>query len=77
MPVWLGFALALAMVVLVLLRAPRTPAGFAAGVGLTMLAFFSVNKQAFCNYYFFVAGALCCAAAHAVEQAPGAEQPIS
>ena len=63
LPVWLGFALALLMVVLVLWRAPRTPAGFAAGVGLTMLVFFSVNKQAFCNYYYLVLGAFACGGA--------------
>ena len=43
--------------------APRTPAGFAAGVSFVMLAFFAFNKQAFCNYYFFVIGAMCCAVA--------------
>jgi hypothetical protein len=63
LPVWLGFALALVMVALVLWRAPRTPGGFAGGLGLVMLVFFSVNKQAFCNYYFLVLGAFTCAAA--------------
>ncbi len=63
LPVWLGFALALLLVVLVLWRAPRTPAGFAAGIGLAMLAFFSVNKQAFCNYYYLVVGAFACGGA--------------
>jgi hypothetical protein len=63
LPVWVGFALAVVMVVLVLWRAPRTPAGLAAGVGLTMVAFFSVNKQAFCNYYYLVLGAFACGAA--------------
>jgi hypothetical protein len=38
-------------------RLPRTPAGFAAALALTFLAFFAFNKQAFCNYYFFVIGA--------------------
>jgi hypothetical protein len=38
-------------------RLPRTPAGFAAAVALTFFAFFAFNKQAFCNYYFFVIGA--------------------
>jgi hypothetical protein len=63
LPVWLGFALALVMAALVVWRAPRTPGGFAGGVALVMLFFFSVNKQAFCNYYFLVLGALTCAAA--------------
>ena len=42
-------------------KAPRTPAGFAAALALISLAFFAFNKQAFCNYYFFVIGAMCCA----------------
>ena len=32
----------------------RDAAGFAAAVAITFLAFFAFNKQAFCNYYFFV-----------------------
>jgi hypothetical protein len=42
-----------------LLKAPRTAAGFAASLALISLIFFVFNKQAFCNYYFFCAGALC------------------
>jgi hypothetical protein len=41
----------------------NTPAGFAASIGLTTLAFFAFGSKAFCNYYFFVIGALCCAIA--------------
>lgn len=55
-------------------RSPRTPAGFAASLALLSLAFFAFNKQAFCNYYFFVIGALCCATAAAKcdpRQSPG------
>ena len=54
-----------AMLTLLLARwaAPRTPAGFAAGLAFVALAFFAFNKQAFCNYYFFVIGAMCCAVA--------------
>lgn len=44
-------------------RSPRTPAGFAASLALLSLAFFAFNKQAFCNYYFFVIAALYCAIA--------------
>jgi hypothetical protein len=40
-------------------RLPRTPAGFSAAIAITFFAFFIFNKQAFCNYYFFVIGALC------------------
>ena len=39
-------------------RLPHTPAGFATAIGLTFFAFFLFNKQAFCNYYFFVVGTL-------------------
>jgi hypothetical protein len=39
-------------------RLPRTPAGFTAAIAITFFAFFLFNKQAFCNYYFFVVGAL-------------------
>ncbi|HEY2586561.1 MAG TPA: hypothetical protein VGI81_12425 [Tepidisphaeraceae bacterium] len=39
-------------------RSPRTAAGFAASLALLSLAFFAFNKQAFCNYYIFVIGAL-------------------
>ena len=44
-------------------RSPRSPAGFAASLAFLSLAFFAFNKQAFCNYYFFVIGAICCAIA--------------
>ena len=64
-PTWLAFAMVLLAAALALWRAARTPAGFAAGVALAFLAFFAFNKQAFCNYYFFVLGALCCALAAA------------
>jgi len=52
---------AMAALVLSLWRAPRTPAGFAASLALISIVFFAFNKQAFCNYYFFVIGAVCCA----------------
>lgn len=63
LPTALAFAAALAGMALGLWRAARTPAGFAATVALVYLGFFAFNKQAFCNYYFFVVGALCCAIA--------------
>ena len=40
-------------------RLPRTAAGFSAALAATLFVFFAFNKQAFCNYYFFVIGALC------------------
>jgi hypothetical protein len=46
-----------------LIRTPNTPAGFAASVALSALAMFAFGMKAFCNYYFFIVGALCCAIA--------------
>lgn len=40
---------------------PRTPEGFAAAFSLCLILFFAFNKQAFCNYYFLVIGAMCAA----------------
>lgn len=59
-PSWLAFAAVLPVLALVLWRGARTPAGFAAAVGGIYFAFFAMNKQAFCNYYFFTLAALCC-----------------
>jgi hypothetical protein len=63
LPTALAFVAAFLALGLALWRAPRTPAGFAAGVALVYLCFFAFNKQAFCNYYSFVIGATFCAAA--------------
>src|SRR5439155_912649 len=41
----------------------NTPEGFSASITLTTFAFFAFGSKAFCNYYFFVIGALCCAIA--------------
>ncbi|WP_224243661.1 hypothetical protein [Hyalangium gracile] len=64
-PVWIAFAGTGVALALALWRAPRTPAGFAAAVALVYCVFFALNKQAFANYYYFVVGALCVAAAAA------------
>ena len=61
LPGWLGFLALAALTALGLWRAPRTPAGFALGVGLAFFGFFAFGKQAFANYYLFVLGALCLA----------------
>jgi hypothetical protein len=37
-----------------LLRGARSPASFAAALTLVLLVFFAFNKQAFCNYYYFL-----------------------
>jgi hypothetical protein len=62
-PETLGFAAAAIVAALAVWRLPRTPAGFAYAVAATSLAFFAFNKQAFCNYYFFVSGAFAVAMA--------------
>jgi hypothetical protein len=41
----------------------NTPSGFAVSVAVTTFAMFAFGSKAFCNYYFFVIGALCCAIA--------------
>jgi hypothetical protein len=68
-PVLISFLAAGAASALALWRLPRTPAGFGAAISVTFLAFFAFNKQAFCNYYFFVIGALY--ASVAAWRAPG------
>ena len=39
---------------------PRTSAGFVTSLAWSLGVFFAFNKQAFCNYYFLVIGAICC-----------------
>jgi hypothetical protein len=58
-----GFLAGAAALAICLKKLPRTPAGFAACIGLTLVAFFAFNKQAFCNYYYFVIAAFCTAIA--------------
>jgi hypothetical protein len=48
---------------LVTWRAPRTPAGFAAGFALICLCVFAVSPLAFGNYYALAVGSLCVSAA--------------
>ena len=50
-----------------------SPAVFAAALAFASLAAFAFGRKAFCNYYFFVIGALCCAVAAA--HAPAGERP--
>ena len=56
---WLALVVVIPVLVLVLWKAEHRPAGFALGVALVTLVFFAFSKQAFCNYYYFVIGALC------------------
>ena len=60
--VWSIGAGALALTAAVLLT-PNTSAGFALSLALSAFATFAFGTKAFCNYYFFVVGALCCAGA--------------
>lgn len=50
---------------LVLRRAPRTIAGFCGALGLCLLVFFPLSRQAFVNYYFLVIAAFLAAVATA------------
>jgi hypothetical protein len=60
--VWaIGAGSVAAMIATVTTR--NTPEGFAASIAWTTFAFFAFGSKAFCNYYFFVIGALCCAIA--------------
>lgn len=56
-----GFAAAALATLLALRRCRCTPAGFSAATAFVLFSFFAFNKQAFCNYYSFVVGALCVA----------------
>jgi hypothetical protein len=71
---WTPFALLVPATAFALWRTERSPAGFAAALTLVNLVFVAFNKQAFCNYYYFViATALWAAAA---DDSPPAPAPI-
>ncbi|HEY1922498.1 MAG TPA: hypothetical protein VGG44_07005, partial [Tepidisphaeraceae bacterium] len=59
LPMWISLVPLSGAIGLALWRSVRSPAGFAAGVTLIHLAFFAFNKQAFCNYYYFVIATAC------------------
>ncbi len=72
--VWaVGAAVAAAALSLASTR--NTPVGFATSVAVTTLFMFAFGSKAFCNYYFFVIGALCCAVAAFPEA--GVDEPAS
>ncbi|HET9450142.1 MAG TPA: hypothetical protein VFO83_04645, partial [Aggregicoccus sp.] len=71
----LAFLAVVPATLLALWRAPRSGAGFALGAALVLGCFFAFNKQAFANYYYFVLGALCVAAAAAGEPHSTASAP--
>jgi len=57
--VWALVAACIALLVSAF-RTPNTAAGFAASLALSSFAMFAFGSKAFCNYYFFVVGTLCC-----------------
>lgn len=63
----LGIAAALALTWRSL---PRTPAGFALGLGTAFLLMFMFSKKAFCNYYFLVIALLAAGVASAGARFP-------
>jgi len=67
-----GFLLLVPVGGLALWRAPRTPFGFAASLGLMLLVFFAFSRQGSANYHFAVIGLLCAAvaASHADSEPP-------
>ncbi len=54
---------ALVAAVLSMFTTDNTPSGFAASAAITMFAMFALGSKAFCNYYYFVIGAMCIALA--------------
>jgi hypothetical protein len=53
---------ALLTIVFGMLVTPNNAASVCLCLAVTTFATFAFGSKAFCNYYFFVAGALCCAA---------------
>jgi len=60
---WLPFAGVALMIPLCIWVWPRNAGGFAGAVAVVYFSFFALNRQAFCNYYFLVIAAMCCAIA--------------
>ena len=56
-PSWSAFVMVVPAIAFALRRCPRSPGGFAAAVTIVHVFFFAFNKQAFCNYYYFVIAA--------------------
>ncbi len=48
-PQWFVLVAVVAAIAFALMRAPRTPSGFAVSIALASLIFFIINKQAFCS----------------------------
>jgi hypothetical protein len=60
-----AFMFALLGLVFVLLKSARSAAAMCVSVNFVYLVFFALNKQAFCNYYYFIIGSACVGAAAA------------
>ncbi|WP_321469876.1 hypothetical protein [uncultured Paludibaculum sp.] len=79
-PQWFPFLPALVAAWITVKRGGTSASSFAGGMALIYITFFCFSKQAFCNYYFLVSGALCAAIAAGSgrasedEHAPGAER---
>jgi hypothetical protein len=63
LPSWVGFVALVPASLACLWRLPRSPAAYAGAVASTLLPFFMLGIQAFCNYFFFLIAALCTAVA--------------
>jgi hypothetical protein len=70
-------AAAVIAVALALRRLPSSTSGFSAGMALVTCALFMFGKKAFCNYYFFVLGALAVAIAASGAEADRTEHTRS
>jgi hypothetical protein len=65
----LMLAATLAALVAVLAHRRRGPGAFVTGSALVYAVFIALSKQSFCNYWWFVLGAICCGiAANAAER---------
>ena len=65
----------LAAMVAVLARGRRGPAAFVTGSALVCAVFIALSKQSFCNYWWFVLGAICCGIA--ASAAPARDEPLA
>jgi hypothetical protein len=71
-PDWAGavsYLAAIGVGIYTLFRAERSAGGFAGVMATMFLVFFSLNKFAFCNYYYFVIATLCTAVAASRDRA--------
>jgi asparagine N-glycosylation enzyme membrane subunit Stt3 len=62
-PAWPAFVALVVAGVFLLKRLRPSTAGFAASLAVIFMVFFSLNRQAFLNYYFLVGACLCSAIA--------------